>query len=244
VHGDPHTLRDRPDSPIIAIDEAMAIRGGPIFRIAGQGPTSIVVGGWFRFDSVTSQPLTKIIPPLIHISAADAHALGLDTTLQSLANETRGPAPGAAVVVNRLAEVLFIQMIRAYASSSLNSAPGWLGALADRQLGSVLHLMHGKIDQNWTVSELARAVGMSRSAFAQRFRLMVGETPMEYLTNWRLLKARRLLRRRDLKLGQVASSVGYDSSAAFCHAFKRYVGMTPGQYREQLSRAPARRGRG
>jgi len=230
VHGDAHTLRDHPDTPTRAFGEIVDL-DRRITRVGRDGPISIVVGGWFRFEPLSSRPLTKILPPLIHISASSVHALGLDTTLQSLANETRESAPGSEIVVNRLAEILFIQMIRTFVSSELNSKPGWLGALADTHTGTALHLMHEKVDRHWSVGELAHAVGLSRSAFAHRFRQLVGESPMEYLTNWRMFKASQLLRRSSLKLGQVAQSVGYDSEAAFCHAFKRVLGVTAGEYR-------------
>jgi AraC-like DNA-binding protein len=230
AHGDAHALRDHLDTPTRAYGEILGSDRRSA-RVAGNGAASVVVGGWFRFDPLSSRPLTKILPPLIHISAASVHALGLDTTLQSLANETRESGPGSEIVVNRLAEILFIQMIRAFVASDLNSKPGWLGALADTHTGAALHLMHEKVDRHWTVGDLAHAVGLSRSAFAHRFRQLVGEAPMEYLTNWRMFKACRLLRSSDLKLSHIAGSVGYDSEAAFCHAFKRVLGVTPSEYR-------------
>jgi AraC-like DNA-binding protein len=230
VHGDAHVLRDHLDSPTRPFSELTGIERG-IARVGGEGATSVIVGGWFRFDQLSSRPLTKILPPLIHIAPASARALGLDTTLQSLANETREHAAGSEIVINRLAEILFIQMIRGFVSSELSSGPGWLRALGDRQIGATLRLMHENVHEGWTVGELAKAVGLSRSAFAHRFRELVGEAPMEYLTYWRMCKAGQLLRGSDLRLGQIARSVGYDSEAAFCHAFKRVLGVTPGEYR-------------
>jgi AraC-like DNA-binding protein len=229
VHGDEHALRDHPSTPTRPSD-IVVVRSG-IARVAGNGASSVIVGGWFHFDRLSSRPLLKILPPLIHIAAARVQSLGLDTTLRSLANETRAPAPGGDIVVNRLAEVLFIQMIRAFVASELDSEPGWLRALGDRQIGSALRLMHGQVQRPWTVGELAEAVGLSRSGFAHRFRTLVGEGPMQYLTNWRMFKASRLLRSSDQKLTQIARSVGYDSEAAFCHAFKRVMQLTPGEHR-------------
>lgn len=169
AHGDAHALRDHLDTPTRAYGEILALDRRTA-RVAGDGAASTIVGGWFRFDPLSSRPLTKILPPLIHISPSSVHALGLDTTLHSLANETRESGPGSEIVINRLAEILFIQMIRAFVSSELNSKPGWLGALADTHTGSALHLMHDKVERHWTVGELAHAVGLSRSAFAHRFR--------------------------------------------------------------------------
>jgi AraC-like DNA-binding protein len=230
VHGDEHALRDHPSTPTRRSGDVLVVRAG-IARLPGSGAPSVIVGGWFHFDRLSSRPLMKILPPLIHITAARVQALGLDTTLRSLANETRAPAPGAEIIVNRLAEVLFIQMIRAFVASELDSEPGWLRALGDRQIGSALRLMHEQVQRHWVVGELAEAVGLSRSGFAHRFRTLVGESPMQYLTNWRMFKASRLLRSTDMKLTQIVRLVGYDSEAAFCHAFKRVMRLTPGEHR-------------
>lgn len=229
AHGDAYSLQDDPSTPTRPWGE-LVVRSG-IARLPGIGAASVLVGGWFHFDQLSTQPVTKILPPLIHIPASRVPALGLDSTLCSLANETRAPAPGADIVINRLAEVLFIQMIRAFVTSELDIEPGWLSALADRQIGQALRLMHEDVQRNWVVQNLAEEVGLSRSAFAHRFRKLVGEGPMQYLSNWRMFKASRLLRGTDLKLGQIARAVGYDSEAAFCHAFKRVMHLTPGDHR-------------
>ncbi|MGH9594729.1 MAG: helix-turn-helix transcriptional regulator, partial [Bryobacteraceae bacterium] len=111
----------------------------------------------------------------------------------------------------------------------LNS--GTLHALSDAQIGAALRLMHEKIDYPWTVAALASQAGMSRSAFARRFKELVGETPLEYLTRWRMQRASYLLRESSHKLANVAQSVGYDSDGAFHKAFKRVLGIAPGEYR-------------
>jgi AraC-like DNA-binding protein len=230
AHGDPHVLSDRPGSPARAFSEVTDIQG-PTMRVGGRGAVSVIVGGWFRFDPLSSRPLTRFLPPLIHIAPANAYALGLGATLQALANETGEHAPGSKIVINRLAEILFIQMIRGFVASESNSGPGWLRALGDRQIGATLRLMHEHTERHWTVGDLAREVGLSRSAFARRFVELVGESPMEYLSYWRMYKAGELLRGSDLKLSEIAHAVGYDSEAALCHAFKRVLGVTTGQYR-------------
>jgi transcriptional regulator GlxA family with amidase domain len=140
--------------------------------------------------------------------------------------------PGSQLVTNRVADILFIQTIRAYLASGTSTKLGWLRALSDQQIGAALSAMHAGIDQPWTVASLATAAGMSRSAFALRFKELVGESPLEYLTRWRMYRAGRLLRESDRKLIDVAKLVGYDSDVAFHKAFKRIQGYSPGAYRK------------
>ena len=150
----------------------------------------------------------------------------------------REPAPGSEVMVNRLADILFIQCVRAHiASSSETCKSGWLRAIFDPKIGTALKAMHERIENPWTVETLAVAAGMSRSAFALRFRELLGETPLEYLTNWRMYKATGLLREGDKKLFEVAKSVGYDSDAAFSKAFKRVLGVAPREFRRSAAEA-------
>src|SRR5258708_1807187 len=140
--------------------------------------------------------------------------------------------PGSDLVVNRLADVLFIQCLRAHiASRSEACNNGLLRAIFDPQIGVALKSMHEKVDAPWTVETLAAASGMSRSAFAVRFKEMVGETPLEYLTSWRMQNAAALLQKGDRKLIDVAKAVGYDSDAAFSKAFKRVLGVPPRHFR-------------
>ncbi len=136
------------------------------------------------------------------------------------------PAPGSEIAVNRLADVLFGQVRRAHIASREHPCnKGWLRAVFDPQIGLALKSMHENVAQPWTVESLAAACGMSRSAFAQKFKDLVREAPLEYLTNWRMQKAIALLRDEDKKLFGVAKSVGYDSDAAFNKAFKRVFGV-------------------
>jgi transcriptional regulator GlxA family with amidase domain len=134
-------------------------------------------------------------------------------------------------VLKRLADIFLLQLIREYVSSSTCRETGWLRALSDSRIGGVLRSMHEKIEQPWTVGGLASAAGMSRSAFAMRFKEVVGETPLDYLTRWRVYRAAVLLREGNRKLSEIAKAVGYDSDGSFNKTFKRIVGVTPGEYR-------------
>jgi AraC-like DNA-binding protein len=150
--------------------------------------------------------------------------------MQALALEMAEQAPGSEVVATRLAEVLFIQALRAHIASQPEHNNGWLRAIFDLQIGAALNAVHNSVNTPWTVESLATAAGMSRSAFAARFKELLGQTPLEYVTEWRMQKAMQFLQQRDKKLIDVARSVGYESDAAFSKAFKRVVGTNPGEY--------------
>jgi transcriptional regulator GlxA family with amidase domain len=150
--------------------------------------------------------------------------------VQALASEMAEQAPGSEVVATRLAEVLVIQLLRAHIASGPSRSKGWLRAVFDPQLGTALSALHDKVNVPWTVESLAESAGMSRSAFAARFKELLGQTPLEYVTEWRMQKAIQLLERRDKKIPEVARLVGYESDAAFSKAFKRIVRANPGEY--------------
>jgi len=150
--------------------------------------------------------------------------------MQALASEMGEQAPGSEVVATRLAEVLFIQVLRAHIASGAERNKGWLHGIFDPQIGTALSAFHDRVNTPWTVESLAEAAGMSRSAFAARFKELLGQTPLEYVTEWRMQKAMQLLQQRDRKHLDVARLVGYESDAAFSKAFKRVVGANPGEF--------------
>jgi transcriptional regulator GlxA family with amidase domain len=190
-------------------------------------------------DDGAHHPLLPVLPKVIALRARDGHAAAwLAPTLSFLAAEAGTELPGARTVVSRLADILFIQVVRAHLGSAPEQVSGWLGALRDPQIGSALGCMHEDPAHPWTVEALAQRVAMSRSTFAARFAEIVGEPPLHYLTRWRMQKARSLLREGRVPLSEVAARVGYDSEAAFSKAFKRAVGEAPGAYR-RASRARA-----
>jgi transcriptional regulator GlxA family with amidase domain len=196
-----------------------------------------VISGWFSFGQMSVKPLKRLLPELILVKTDQALTLALHTTSQLLASEMARPAPGSEVMVNRLADILFIQCVRAHiASSSETCKSGWLRAIFDPRMGAALNAMHERVENPWTVETLAVAAGMSRSAFALRFKELLGETPLEYLTNWRMYKATGLLLDDNKTLFEVAKSVGYESDAAFSKAFKRVLGAAPKEYRRMPRR--------
>ena len=150
--------------------------------------------------------------------------------MHALTSEMAEQAPGSEVVATRLAEVLFIQVLRAHIASEPERNREWLRAIFDPQIGTALAAIHGNVNTSWTVESIAAAAGMSRSGFAARFKELLGQTPLEYVTEWRMQKAMQLLDKRDKKLIEIARSVGYDSDAAFSKAFKRVVGANPSDF--------------
>jgi transcriptional regulator GlxA family with amidase domain len=209
--------------------------GSNVIHYGGGGAPTTIVSGWFRFGRMSVKPLRRLLPELILIKADQAQSLALHATLQLLAAEMGEPAPGTEVMVNRLADILLIQCVRAHiASGSENCKSGWLRAIFDPRIGAALKAMHERVEDSWTVETLAAAAGMSRSAFAFRFKELLGETPLEYLTNWRIYKATGLLQEDNKKLFEVARSVGYESDSAFSKAFKRVLGVAPREYRRRV----------
>ena len=237
--GSAYALRDNPRTRARSFCEVAPKNGSSVIRYGGGGVPTTIISGFFRFGQMSVKPLKRLLPELILVKADQAQTLALHATLQLLASEMAEPAPGSEVMVNRLADILFIQCVRAHiASKSETCKSGWLRAIFDPKIGAALKAMHERVENPWTVETLAATASMSRSAFALRFKELVGETPLEYLTNWRMYKAAGLLQEDDRKLFEVAKSVGYDSDAAFSKAFKRVLGVAPREHRRRATEAP------
>src|ERR1700681_4161545 len=233
-----YALRDNPRTRARSFCEVAPKNRSNVIHYGGGGAPTTIISGWFSFAPTSIKPLKRLLPELILVKADQAQSLALHSTLQLLASELAEPAPGSEVMVNRLADILFIQCVRAHiASSSKPCETGWLRAIFDPKIGAALKAMHERVENPWTVESLAGAAGMSRSAFALRFKELLGETPLEYLTNWRMYKATGLIQDNDKKLFEVAKSVGYESDAAFSKAFKRVLGMAPREYRRSVMEA-------
>jgi len=152
----------------------------------------------------------------------------LSTLVRLVGDEASEARQGRDLVLTRLVEVLLIEALRA--TPGENAPPGLLRGLADARLAAAMRQMHGQLARAWTVAQLAKAAGLSRSAFFDRFTRTVGLPPMEYLLTWRMAVAKDLLRRHDVGVGEVAERVGYGSASTFSTAFSRHVGTPPGRY--------------
>jgi transcriptional regulator GlxA family with amidase domain len=176
-----------------------------------------------------------LLPSLVYFNVSSEEQRALEGTLQLLAGELAAPSLGSSAMVDRLADMFFIQSLRAYILADQQRLTGWSGAMADERLGAALRLMHNDCAYPWTVALLAQRVGMSRAVFAARFKERVGISPMSYLTRSRIYVAQRLLQSPGAGIAQVADAVGYESEAAFNKAFKRETGVPPGKYRETVN---------
>jgi AraC-like DNA-binding protein len=203
----------------------------PSARLGGPGATTTLVSGCFQFGEDPAHPLLRAFPALIHLSTQDAAgAPSLASTVQLISAETASPGPGSALALGRLADLLLVHALRAQTALSQPGEAGWK-ALADPAVGNALALMHGQPGAPWTVERLAASVGLSRSGFAARFHALVGETPLHYLANWRMIRAAGWLRESRDSLDTIAERAGYESAPAFSKAFKRRWGVGPGAYR-------------
>lgn len=227
-------LRDDPSTRAIEAEKVFQEindRLQATLRYGGNGRTTTMISGCFTFDTALSKPMLDMLPSLIHIKADEPRAATLQTTIRQIAAEIQDNSAGSRIVVNRLVDIFFLQAIRLFAARQGEYGSSWLRAIADPRIGRVLAAVHRHLGRRWTVEELAEAGGMSRAAFALRFKQLLHETPLEYLTRWRMHKATRLLRDPNRKLLQIANDLGYESDGAFNRAFKRMNGVSAGRYR-------------
>jgi len=190
----------------------------------GGRPDVRLLGGYFVFDSPDAAVLVSLLPAVIHVRGVER----LSILVRLVGEEASQRRSGRDLVLTRLAEVLFVEALRA--APGENAPPGLLRGLADAKLAPTIRQMHDQYSRSWTVGQLARTAALSRSAFCERFARTVGLPPMEYLHSWRMAVAKDLLRRDDLAIGEVAERVGYGAASTFSTAFSRHVGIPPSRY--------------
>jgi AraC-like DNA-binding protein len=193
-------------------------------------PDFQLLGGYFRFSPINRPLLNQILPPLIHIRSADRTAQRLAKTTSLLADEARLDRAGRDLVLERLIEVLLVEALRYGGQPSLEVRPGLPAGLADNRIGRALTHFHANVGGPWSVASLAKEAGMSRTAFSERFTRLVGVPPMTYVLDWRMAVAKDILLHGRVPQGTIAVSVGYRSASAFNTAFRRQVGLAPGEY--------------
>jgi AraC-like DNA-binding protein len=210
--------------------------GATTVRIGSGEARTRVLCAHYRHDPAVSTQVLGLLPEVVHVR--DDHAGGgLDTTLRLLAQELSGPRLATTLVVDRLVDVLLVQLLRVWLESDRDrEAPGaWLGVLRDPVVSAAVAYVHANPAWAWTAESLAREVSVSRATLVRRFDAVLGETPATYITRWRMDLASRRLRDSDQALGEIARSVGYTSVPAFNRAFARVRGLPPGSYRRSTA---------
>jgi AraC-like DNA-binding protein len=207
---------------------------GGLFCIhhGGNGKSTRMVCGFLGCTSAESNPVLSSLPPLLKLKVEEGGAAEwIRSTFQYAAQEVSAGRPGSETVLAKLSELLFVETVRRYTEALPEGETGWFAGLREPYVARALALLHSDIIRRWTVDELGREVGLSRSALADRFIRLIGLPPMHYLASWRMQVATQKLRNTNASLAQVAEIVGYDSEAAFSRAFKKAFGLAPATWR-------------
>jgi AraC-like DNA-binding protein len=236
-HGDPHVMSSGPrlspdirlKTPARYLETVTLGKSGP--------PDTTFVCGFLGCDRQPFNPLLAALPRRMHMRGMSSAWLGNFTT--QVTEESQLGRAGSDTVLTRLAEVMFIEVVRRYLQELSPGQTGWLAGLRDEVVSRVLALLHNQPSRDWTLEELAKEAASSRSNVAKRFTELVGQPPMQYLTQWRMQVAANLLAQSGTKVAAVASQVGYDSEAAFSRAFKKATGLAPGAWRDGRHTTPA-----
>jgi AraC-like DNA-binding protein len=201
-------------------------------RYGGGGAVTRIACGYFAIDRRLCRGLLAALPRIVRVDASDGDLRSwLHTYMHMRAAERSGWRPGGDCVLSKLSELMFVEAVRRYVDALPPGRTGWLAGLRDPHVGHALGLIHQSPARPWTVAGLGRAVGLSRSALAERFTALIGQPPMQYLTQWRLTLAAHRLQVSQRPAAAVAEEVGYDSEAAFSRAFKREFGLPPAAWR-------------
>lgn len=218
-----------------------AIHSDAIYRHAvngiarcGTADAFFLIGGRFAFGEEAGL-LFDGLPPVAVIKSGSDQASVLNWALQRIAHELATPFPGNAIVVQHLGHIMLVQVLRIYLTQEGNRTPSWLLAISDPRIGVAIQAIHADPAHSWTVEDLAKIAGVSRSTLALRFKQKAGVAPLEYVSRWRMQLATRSLKTNHTTISSIAQKLGYDSDSAFSHAFKRIMKCSPREYREKLA---------
>jgi AraC-like DNA-binding protein len=220
--------------PVAGSDIIRPRKDGGLFTIhhGGAGDRTQVICGFLGCASAKGNPVISTLPPLLKLDVEQAGAAEwIRSTFQYAATEVAAGRPGSETVLAKLSELLFAETVRRYAETLPDAQTGWFAGLREPHVARALAMLHHEVARHWTVDELSREVGLSRSALAERFIRLIGMPPMHYLASWRMQVATEKLRTTSASLAQVAEVVGYDSEAAFSRAFKKAFGTAPATWR-------------
>jgi AraC-like DNA-binding protein len=239
-HNDAHVLGSElglKSVPAPELIKAPEGAGLPKIRHGGGGRTTRMVCGFLGGRALIN-PLLSSLPPMLKVSLADIPGgdwIGRSFTYA--ATDLANGGPGAATVMSKMSELLFVEVLRHFLATEPAERTGWLASLRDPAIGRALALLHSEPRRDWTTDELADRVHLSRSTFAERFTALVGRPPMRYLTEWRMQLAAQSLQQSQLAIAQIAYECGYESEATFTRAFKRAFGAPPAAWRKAAANA-------
>ena len=238
-HGDPHVMSSAPDSGRGPRVRASNPKRYPhAVRLGERGPiTASFVCGYLGCDRRPFNPLIEALPRRMHMRGLSNGWLG-NFTGQLTEESSRGRA-GADTVLTKLAELMFVELLRRYLDDLPAGQTGWLAGLRDEVVARVLALVHARPGHPWTLADLAREAAASRTNLTKRFTQIMGQPPMQYLAQWRMQVAANLLAQTGAKVSAVGAEVGYDSEAAFSRAFKKATAVSPGAWRQSRRSARA-----
>jgi AraC-like DNA-binding protein len=238
-HNHDHLLGSHLDLP--PVPSRHVVRASPggglrVIRHGGGGERTRLVCGFLGCDRLEGNPLAEALPPVLCFDTRQGSAAAwMRSSLEFAADEIAARRAGSETVLAKISELLFVEALRRYVEGLPEEQSGWLAGLKDPFVARALSLLHARVANEWTVDDLGREVGLSRSALAERFTRLIGEPPMRYLARWRIQVAAHQLRNSDLPLARIAEQVGYESEAAFNRAFKRSFGMPPATWRRSLT---------
>jgi AraC-like DNA-binding protein len=240
-HGDPHFMGN--GSGVKAVDmvqewERILSQGLKISRMGGGGEITKFICGYMACEPQLSRVFLGGLPPVLKINIRnDASGQWLEDSIRYSVGNANASRPGGEAVIAKLSEVLFVEALRRYIALLPPEQTGWLAGVRDPEVGKSLALMHRQPAHPWTIATLANDVGISRSVLAERFRRYLSETPIAYLTRWRLQLGSQMLKSTSSSVAQIAAEVGYESEPAFNRAFKREFGLPPARFRNQAKLA-------
>jgi AraC-like DNA-binding protein len=242
-HGDGHVLSSGPgiEPTRVSVEWVYATRNDPKPIAIGidapnatapetSPPLNHVVCGYLGCDLRPFNPLIATLPRLLHLPGV-GDAAWVSQVMQHAVNASQHKRPGSDALLERISEMMFVDAVRRHVERLPDESTGWLAGLRDRQVGRALALMHENPARPWTVDILAGEIALSRSAFYDRFERLIGQPPMQYLTQWRMQVAANLLRQSHAPVAAIALDVGYESESAFARTFKRLVGLPPASWR-------------
>ena len=236
--GDAHVLssapgmRSEPDFSIFQYPEGAAQLPLLLNLDGGGSERTHLVCGFLGCDSHPFNPLLAALPPILHIPASGtARSSWLNEFTRFAVMEAGEKRAGGVGILSKLGELMFVELVRHYVESLPEDSRGWLGGLRDRTVGRALNLLHAQPTKAWTLEQLAKEAGLSRSSFAERFTGFVGIPPMQYLQKWRLQMAASKLSAGNASIAEIAAEIGYESEAAFSRAFKKMIGAPPAEWR-------------